>query len=142
MMLVETLLEAKRVAFALQDVDRIVRAVAVHAVPGAPGCLLGAIDVAGELLSVYDTRRLLGLPSRPLAATDRIILIRAPVRCGLVVDEVLRTIEVDAPEPADRLAMQAAGVRGVARTADGLLLVQDLRRLLALERAIPIASHA
>jgi hypothetical protein len=33
-------------------------------------------------------------------------------------------------------------VRGVARTADGLLLVQDLRRLLALERAIPIASHA
>jgi len=141
-MLVEVLLEAKRVAFALHDVERIVRAVAVHPVPGAPGCRLGAIDVAGELLSVYDTRRLLGLPSRPLAATDRIVLIRAPVRCGLVVDEVLRTVEVDAPERADRLAMHAAGVRGVARTADGLLLVQDLKLLLALERAIPIASHA
>lgn len=141
-MLVEAQIEATRVAFALQDIERVVRAVAVHAVPGAPGCLLGAIDVGGELLSVYDMRRLLGLPSRPLAASDRIVLTRAPFRCGLLVDDVLQVLETEAPERSDQLAMHAAGVRGVARSADGLLLVQDLNRLLALERAIPIASHA
>jgi purine-binding chemotaxis protein CheW len=137
---VEAVLDPVRVGVPLQAIERVVRAVAVQAVPGAPGCLLGAIEVAGEWISVYDTRTLLGLPSRPLRASDRIVLTRE--RCGLLVDEVLGTVEAPLVELADRVALQAAGVRGVARGGDGLLLVQDLRRLLALQRAIPIHADA
>jgi chemotaxis signal transduction protein len=133
---VEAVLDSVHVALPLDDIDRVVRAVAVQVMPGAPGCLLGAIDVAGEWVSVYDTRTLLGLPGRTLRASDRIVLTRA--RCGLVVDEVLGTAEPEPVELADRVALQAAGVRGVARGREGLLVVQDLRRLLALQRAIPI----
>jgi purine-binding chemotaxis protein CheW len=137
---VEAVLDPVRVGVPLQAIERVVRAVAVQAVPGAPGCLLGAIEVAGEWISVYDTRTLLGLPSRPLRASDRIVLTRE--RCGLLVDEVLGTVEAPPVELADRVALQAAGVRGVARGGGGLLLVQDLRRLLALQRAIPIHADA
>jgi purine-binding chemotaxis protein CheW len=137
---VEAVLDPVRVGVPLQAIARVVRAVAVQAVPGAPGCLLGAIEVAGEWISVYDTRTLLGLPSRPLRASDRIVLTRE--RCGLLVDEVLGTVEAPPVELADRVALQAAGVRGVARGGGGLLLVQDLRRLLALQRAIPIHADA
>lgn len=136
----EAVLDPVRVGVPLEDIERVVRAVAVQVVPGAPGCLLGAIDVAGDWVSVYDTRTLLGLPPRPLRASDRIVLTRE--RCGLLVDEVLGTVEAGPVELADRLALQAAGVRGVARGGDGLLLVQDLRRLLALQRAIPIHEEA
>lgn len=139
---VEAVLDAMHVAFPLREVDRVLRAAAVHPVPQGGGCLLGAIDLAGELVSVYDLRRLLGLPSRPLRASDRIVLTRAPARCGFVVDQVVGTAEPEEIELSGEFALHAAGVRGLARTRDGVLLVQDLKRLLALERAIPIAADA
>lgn len=130
------------VAFPLHDVERVIRAVAVHAVPQGGGCLLGTITVAGALVSIYDLRRLLGLPTRAIQAGDRIVLTRQPARCGFVVDRVLGTAEPEALELAGEFSLHAAGLRGVARTGNGVLLVQDLKRLLALERAIPIAAHA
>jgi len=140
--LVEAVLDHMHLAFPLRDVDRILRAVAVHPVPRGAGCLLGAIDIAGELVSVFDLRRMFGLPDRPLRPADRMILLRPPVRCAFVVDAVLGAVAAHGLELADEFALHAAGVRGVARTRDGVLLVQDVRRLLALERAIPIAAHA
>jgi len=139
---VEAVLDDMHVAFPLSDVDRVVRAVAVHPVPQGGGCLLGTIDVAGELVSLYEMRRLLGLTTRPLRTSDRIVLTRAPVRCGFVVDRVVGTAEPQSVELSSEFALHAAGLRGVARTSDGVLLIQDLKRLVALERAIPIAVDA
>lgn len=138
----QAVLEETRIALPVEAVDRVVRAVQVEQVPGGTGCLLGAIDVAGELVPVFAMRRLLGLPGQPLRADDRIVLTRGPLRCGLVVDDVGTTVELDALELTGEYGLHAAGLRGVARGPDGLLLVHDLRRLLALERAIPITAHA
>ena len=130
------------VAFPLHAIERVIRAVAVQAVPAAGGCLLGTIDVAGELVPVYDTRKLLGLRSRALRAADRILLARSPERCGFLVDAVLGTVQPDAVELAGSASLRSAGLRGVARGSAGMLLVQDLRRMLAFERTVRIASDA
>lgn len=130
------------VAFRLQDVERVVRAVAPHPAPRGAGCLLGTIIVAGELVSLYDMRRLLALPSRPIQLDDRIVLTRAPERTGFLVDAVVGTAGPASLELAGEFGLHAAGLRGVARMSDGVLLVQDMKRLLALDRAIPIAAHA
>lgn len=129
------------VAFPLDDVERVIRAAAVHAVPQGAGCLLGTIHLAGALVSVYDMRRLLGLPTRAMQPADRIVLTRTPASCGFLVDAVGGTTEPESIDLSDAFALRAAGLRGVARTSTGVLLIQDLRRLLALERAIPIAVH-
>ena len=139
---VEAELGSGRVALPLHQVQRIVRAAALHAVPGARSCLLGALDLAGQLVCVYDARKLLGLPTRPMRASDRIVIASVPQRCGLLVDGVIGTVDASRLEDTESFAMHAAGIRGVVRAAGGLLLVQDLRRLLALETAIPIARHA
>jgi purine-binding chemotaxis protein CheW len=139
---VEAVVDAMHIAFPVQDVERVVRAVAVHPVPQAAGCLLGTIDVAGEIVPVYDLRRMLGLPARPLCAADRMLLLRAPTRCGLVVDVVAGTAQAEPLELTEEAGLHAAGLRGVARTSTGVLLVHEPRRLLALERAIPIVEHA
>ena len=68
-------------------------------------------------------------------------LVRAPLRCGLVVDTVAGTVDAQELALGGEFSLQAAGVRGVARGPEGVLLVQDLRRLLALERAIPLVPH-
>lgn len=140
---VEVILDALRVALPLNLVDRVLRAVDVHPAPAGGGCLLGAVDVAGELLPLYELRKLLGLAPRglPLRLDDRIVLVRAPLRCGLVVDAVPGTVEAQELALGGEFSLQAAGVRGVARSPEGVMLVQDLRRLLALERAIPVVAH-
>jgi purine-binding chemotaxis protein CheW len=140
---VEAILDTLRIALPLHLVDRVLRAVDVHPAPAGGGCLLGAVDVAGELVPVYELRKLLGLPPRglPLRLDDRIVLVRAPLRCGLVVDAVAGTVDAQGLALGGEFSLQAGGVRGVARGPEGVLLVQDLRRLLALERAIPIVAH-
>jgi chemotaxis signal transduction protein len=142
--LVEAVLDTLHVALPLQAVERVVRAVEVNPAPVQAGCLIGTIDVNGELVPLYDLRKLLGAAPRglPLHLSDRIVLLRSPRRCGLVVDAVAGTVEAGTLELSGEFSLQAAGVRGVARTADGVLLVQDLRRLLAFERAVPMFAHA
>jgi len=138
---VGVLVEAMQIAFPLREVERVVRAVAVHPVPRTGGCLLGTIDVAGDLLPLYDLRRMFGVPSRPLQADDRMLLLRAPVRCALLVDGVTGTVEADAPSLTGEFGLHAAGLRGVVRTDEGVLLVHEPRLLLAMEHAMPLAER-
>lgn len=130
-----------RVGFPLHDIDHAIRAVLPRPVPGSPGCLLGTINVAGEPLALFDTRKLLGLPQRPLRSTDRILLARAAARCAFLVDDVIGLLAPRAIAHADSLSLRAVGLRGVACDEHGTVLLRDLRRVLSLERAIAVAVH-
>lgn len=139
----QAVLDAVHIALPLQAVDRVLRAVAVHPAPGGTSCLLGAIDVAGEVVPLYELRKLVGLPARglPLRVSDRIVLTRSPVRCGLVVDAAPGTVDVEEPALTGEFSLHASGLRGWARGSSGLVLLHDLRQLLALERAVRIEAH-
>ena len=139
---VEIRLDATRVAFPLAGVDRVIRAVAITPIPGSAPCLLGVVDVHGTVVPVYDTRRLLGLPPRALRASDHILLTRGAGGRGFVADEVRGLLDAGDLQRLEAQSARAAGVRGVARREDGLVLIQDMQRFMALERAIPLASHA
>ena len=45
-------------------VERVVQAVEITPLPGAPDGMLGVIDVAGRVLPVFDLRQRLELPPR------------------------------------------------------------------------------
>jgi purine-binding chemotaxis protein CheW len=137
------IVDGMALALPLAGVERVIRAAAVQPVPAAGGCLLGTLDIGGELRPVYDTRKLLGVPTRPLHPDDRMVLVRAPVRCALLVDDVRGPDDAsDAVIAADSSTLRAAGLRGIAEGPDGALLLQDMERLLALERVVPLADHA
>ncbi len=139
MIFIEAAVGDLHVGFPLHDIKHAIRAVAVRPVPGSPGCLMGTIDVAGEPLALFDTRKLLGLPQRPLRSTDRILLARAAARCAFLVDDVIGTLTPQAIEHSDSMSLRSLGLRGVACDEHGTLLLQDLRSVLSLERAVPIA---
>ena len=137
------MVDGMALALPLACVERVVRAVAVQPVPAAGGCLLGTLDVGGELRPLYDTRKLLGLPARAPHPDDRMVLVGAPVRCALLVDDVREPGDAGPTIVAsDSSTLRAAGLRGIAAGADGALLLQDMERLLALERIVPLADHA
>lgn len=124
--------------FALQGraVREAVRAVAVAALPDAPGVVEGVINYRGRLAPVLDVRARFGLPPQRLDPGQHFILAEAGSRLvALRVDRALDLLEVpaDAIESAASVAPGSRRTEGVARLADGLVVIHDLERFLSLD---------
>lgn len=131
-------LDERRFALRLEAVDRVERAVAVDPLPGAPAVVRGVINCRGRVLPVVDPRQRFGLPLRELELGDQLILARTLRReVALIVDQVDGLAEIDEEQTAvaDNILPGLRYVDGVARLADGLVLVHDLARFLSLEEA-------
>jgi len=116
----------------------VVRAVAIAALPKAPPIVEGIINLRGTLVPVLDVRQRFGLPPAPLAPDQHLIIAHAGNRLvALRVDRALDlvVIDQDAVESAARVAPGAEYVSGIAKLADGLLVIHDLERFLSLEEA-------
>jgi purine-binding chemotaxis protein CheW len=137
--------QGQRYALPLERVIRIVQAVDVTPLPGAPPLVHGIIDVAGEIMPVLSLRKRLGLPDHPIEAVDQFIIARMGGRLvALVADESRGIITVSSTSivPSDRILPGLESFRGVAQMEDGLVLIHDLERFLdpgdntALEQAL------
>jgi chemotaxis signal transduction protein len=101
------------------------------------------LNLHGEPTPVYDTRRLLGLATRPLQPRDRLLLTRnGGGRQAFAVDDVLGTLECDQLREPGSFSARAAGVRGIIAGHDGIVFVHNLDQFLHLERAIRVDVHA
>src|SRR5205085_8492167 len=58
-------------------VREVLRAVALTPLPKAPAVVEGLVNVRGTLVPVLDVRGRFGLPAKPLAPTDHLIVARA-----------------------------------------------------------------
>ncbi|NLG60860.1 MAG: chemotaxis protein CheW [Candidatus Cloacimonetes bacterium] len=122
-----------RCAVPLSHVREVQRAVAVTPLPGAPEIVDGVIDVRGEVVPVIDLGRRFGLPRRPLRASQSMVLVWTGERLvALRADRVhwLEELAPDAVVNASRLTRGPLELAGVARTTDGLVLLQDPEALL------------
>lgn len=130
------LLEEQRFALPLPVVTRVERIVAVTALPGAPEGVLGAVNVRGEVVPVFDLHRRFRLPERLPELTDRLVVARTSHRLvAFRVDAVQDVLERPADQiiPAERVLPGLEYVRGVVRLEDGMVLIHDLEKFLSLE---------
>jgi purine-binding chemotaxis protein CheW len=132
-------LDEQRYALPLASVERVVRAVAVTALPKAPAIVLGAINVQGEIIPVINVRRLNHLPQRALQDEDEFIIAletsdgENPRRVALWVDSVQGVLECSDSEvlPASQIFAGVEYVSGAIRGREGITLVQDLAQSLS-----------
>jgi purine-binding chemotaxis protein CheW len=127
----------------LDRVERVVAAVEATPLAGAPGMVRGVINVAGAVVPVLDLRRRLGLAAVPDRLSDRLIIARAG--CGLAalaVDAVLGVERVSraALTAPDRILPQPANFAAVATTPTGILVIEDLDRLLSQEEDLQLGN--
>lgn len=104
----------------------------VTAVPGTPAFILGMIYDRGELVSVVDVARWLGIPRS--GALPYVALLRAPRGfLGMGVDEVVgfRAIHEDEMTHADERS-----ARPVAGMTQDLVAVLDVPRLVSSEELV------
>jgi len=128
----------QRYALPLGTVRRIVRAVEVTPLPGAPAVVLGAINVAGCIIPVLSLRQRFLLPEREIGPADQFVLAQTARRgVALVIDEAQGVIEREpsAVVGSDRIAPGLEQFHGVVKLDDGLVLIHDLQTFLSLDEA-------
>jgi purine-binding chemotaxis protein CheW len=137
--LVSFAVDGRRLGLELEAVERVVAMVAIDPLPGAPEAVLGAIDVAGTVVPVYDVRRRLGLPVREYGPDASLVLARTARRMvALPADAVDGVRSVDAVTDGEAIGLEH--IAGVAPLDDGLLLIEDLDAFLTPEEERRLAE--
>jgi len=138
MQLVVFRLGEQRYALPLGTVQRIVRAVEVTPLPGAPALVLGMINVAGCVLPVLSLRQRFLLPERNIGPAHQFVLAQMAQRVvALVIDEAQGVIEREpsAVVGSDRIVPGLEQFHGVVKLDDGLVLIHDLQTFLSVGEA-------
>jgi len=133
---VDFLLGPLRFALPLDAVERVVRAVAITALPGAPAVILGVVVVGGAILPVADPRLRFGLPPRALAASDHMVIVGARrQRLVLLADAALGVRDYSGVRivPSTDIAPTLPAIAGAAHTVDGVVLIQDIDHFLDID---------
>ncbi len=141
------ILEGQRYALPLGQVERVIPLVEITMLPKAPAVIMGVIDVRGSVIPVVNIRKRFGLPDRVPTVTDKLVIAQTRHRrLALVVDAALGVLNIPRQriaEPAD-IAPRIDYLAGVARLADGMILIHDLDQCLDIgeERDVDIALAA
>jgi len=129
-------LDAQRFALPVAVVERILPAVELTALPDAPPVISGIVNLHGRVVPAVDIRRRFHLPPRELRLGDRLLLARTPRRhIAFFVDSVEGVVLYPSAAviAAETIAPDIGSIRGVVKLSDGLMMIQDLDRLLSLE---------
>jgi purine-binding chemotaxis protein CheW len=82
-------------AFPGADVKEILPFMDIFPVPGAPDFIPGVINNRGDIESVINLNKFLGLPDSDRTAASRIAMVsKAGLRSGILVDAVLDVVDV------------------------------------------------
>lgn len=131
-------LKEQHFALPLAAVERVLHAVEVTPLPGAPAIVLGAINVEGRVLPVLNLRQRFLLPQRQIDPADQFLIARtARHTLALVIDEAHGVIEQEpsAVIGSDQIVPGLEQFQGVVKLDDGLVLIHDLETFLSLDEA-------
>ena len=134
-------LDNGRYALPLASTLRIVRAAEITPLPSAPSLVLGALNVGGEVLPVFNVRRRFGLAERPLDAGDHLLIARTADRTVvLLIDSAVGVIDppTDVRVAASRITSELSHISGVLPLEDGLVLIHDLDLFLSAAESLKL----
>lgn len=127
-----------RCGLPLTDVVELHPVVATVPLPGAPPVVDGAIDVRGTVVAVLDLRMRLGRPGREPRLSDHLVMTRVGARTvALRVDRALDLADIprSCMDSAEDVGGDTSYLKGVARLADGLVLIHDVAEFLSDDEA-------
>ena len=122
----------------VMQVQEVLRVSEIAPVPGAPGYVLGIINLRGNVVTVIDTRTRFGLPTTERDDASRIVIIESDQQVvGILVDSVAEVVELRQSEidSAPNIGNDESSryIQGVASRDEDLLIVVDLNKLLTDE---------
>lgn len=120
----------------LNAVSRVVRMVEITPLPGSPAFISGVVNVRGEIMAVIDLRQRFGLPDHTSPLAGQLLITRWGRRSFVLMADCVNGIcdcRETACTEAEEIFPDLPWLAGVARLPDGLILLQDLDRLLTTQ---------
>ncbi|MEO5656150.1 MAG: chemotaxis protein CheW, partial [Nitrospiria bacterium] len=110
----------------IRSVKEIIKPIEVTPVPRSPRLILGLISLRGAIVPIFDVRRRLGFPDRPVTPQSRVIVFILDVGAvGILVDRVTEVMSVDPqvlePPPVTLGEREAAFVTATLRFKERLI---------------------
>ena len=127
-------------ALPLSAILEVGRTPVVTHVPNVPNWVAGVTNLRGEILSMVDFRKFLGLDPNPYPSDARMLIIgrkRGEFYTGLIVDKVLGIRNVDKHDLEDPSGLveekMQPFIKGVTRSQEKILMVMEMDALINSE---------
>lgn len=122
----------------VMQVQEVLRMTEIAPVPGAPGYVLGIINLRGNVVTVIDTRKRFGLEPREVDDATRIVITEIEQQViGMLVDAVAEVVDVRMSEieTAPNVGNDESSrfIQGVSSREGELLILVDLNKLLSAD---------
>lgn len=128
-------LEEETYGINVMQVREVLRYSEIAPVPGAPGYVMGIINLRGNVVTVVDTRERFGLPNSEITDNTRIVILETDAQVvGILVDAVaevvyLRQSEIEIAPNVGNDDNQRY-IQGVSHKNDQLLILIEIKNLL------------
>ncbi len=141
--------DGRRFGLGVSSVQRVLRAVALTPLPGAPDVVLGLVNVRGAVVPVFNVRRRLGIPEREIRPSDHLLVVQAgPRTVALLVDAVRHAVAWEGTGavaantllPGLEHAASGQGIEGVVKLDGGIVYIYDVAKFLSMEEAASLDS--
>ena len=131
-------LDQERFALPLDCVERAVRVVEVTPLPKAPAIVDGVVNVQGRIVPVINLRRRFGVRERDIELSDHLLIARTVgLTLAMIVDAVSGVVECSERQlvASETVVPGAEYLQGIAKLADGMVLIHDLDTFLSFDEA-------
>ena len=119
----------------VQEINKLIE---MTRVPQAPEYVLGILNLRGEIVTIVDLGKKLGLKSTGMSDKTRNIIVNSNgEHIGLMVEEISDVIQAEAEKveapPANIGGVQGKYFTGVFKTEDRLIGILDVEKVLEEE---------
>lgn len=118
----------------LNSLQEILKAKSISRVPGSSEYLQGMINLRGNLITVVNMKRRLGLEAGELTKFSRVMIVHFGERSiGLLVDRVLEIVKLakkDISEPSSGLVKaEMRFIKKIGKTEDQVIIIPNLQEI-------------
>ena len=119
----------------VQEINKLMQ---MTKVPQAPEYVLGILNLRGQIVTILDLGRKLGLGETDISQDPRNIIVNsAGGHVGLLVRKISDVVTADMQKkeraPANMSGIQGDYFTGVYKTADNLIGILDVDKVLSIE---------
>ena len=120
----------------ISQVREIIRVGEITSIPQSPPDIPGVINLRGEITTVINLRKRMGMEDKPVDGNSRIVVVEVDKKTvGLMVDSVaeVKHVNTSQVEPISTVIVEDAEqscIMGVCKLKEHLLILIDLRKVL------------
>ena len=117
-------------ALPILSIHEIIRMQPITHIPNTRSCVLGVINLRGQIIPVVSLRERLHMPDAEPAKSTRIVIVNDHDGViGMIVDSVHQVLSFDDLQPPPEEG-NAAYLQGIGRKGDTLVSVLDVQNLM------------